>query len=80
MKSKIRILRFDGSVLAEYDFAPQGDNYFYKPLTVPNSESFYVEISHRDGGASSGAYEISFGASLPGENEPINIFLPVVLR
>jgi hypothetical protein len=78
----IRLFAGDGvTEIGEYDFTPHGKAYFVTRLEASAGETFYVEISDRQGGVG-GVYYISAGKPLPffWEKTLANIYLPLLKR
>ena len=79
MEPRIRILSSDGSTaVADYNFDTTDGSYFYQLVSLPQSQTHYVEISHQRNEAISGVYEISFGRPLAGEVK--TVYLPMISR
>jgi hypothetical protein len=50
-----------------FDYVATSDDYLSMPLGVTGGQVIYVDVSHYDGNATSGLYEISVGPELPVE-------------
>ncbi len=83
MQPKIRVLGADGvTVIGEFDFVPQADEYFFTVLNVAAGDILYAEVSHSNASATTGSYDISIGKSLESGGEPhsYGIYLPLVFK
>lgn len=80
MNPTIRILAANGvTLISEYQFHPQGSQYFYAFLDVLAGESLYVEVS--DSNPTLGYYAISAGRALSGVTETQkHIYMPLIVR